>query len=84
MGFKPSPHNVMGIFCWAYEIIRGNPTDPDNLFCWKAVELNLLGTTTYDSREPWVSKKREDGYIANDFVDYIDNIRPYGNGLDKA
>jgi hypothetical protein len=30
-----------------------------------------------------VSKRREDKCIANDFVDYIDDVRPCGNGVTK-
>ena len=81
MGFKPSPYNAVGTFRWADEIIRGNPKDPDNPFRWDSVEMNLPGMLSFDPRRPWVSKRREDGCIANDFVDYIDDIRPSGNGI---
>jgi hypothetical protein len=83
MGFKPSPYNAVGTFRWADEIIRGNPQDSSNPFRWNSVELNLPGATTFDPRRPWVSKRRDDGCIANDFLDYIDDVRPTGNGLTK-
>jgi hypothetical protein len=47
------------------------------------VELNLAGTASFDPRRPWVSKRREDKCIANDFVDYIDDVRTCGNGETK-
>ena len=56
MGFKPSPYNAVGTFRWADEIIRGNPRDLSNPFCWSTVELNLPGSEIFDPRRPWVSK----------------------------
>jgi hypothetical protein len=47
------------------------------------VELNLPGATSFDPRRPWVSKRHDDGCIANDFFDYIDDVRPCGNGFTK-
>jgi hypothetical protein len=54
-----------------------------NIFRWSSVEPNLPGATTFDPRQPWVSKQRDDGCIANDFVDYIDDVHLTGNGLTK-
>jgi hypothetical protein len=56
MGFTPSPYNAVGTFRWADEIIRGNPRDSENLFCWSSVELYLPGATNFDPRRPWMSK----------------------------
>jgi hypothetical protein len=43
--------------------------------------MNLPGMITFDPRRLWVSKQRSDGCIANDFVDYIDDAHPCGNGI---
>jgi hypothetical protein len=83
MGFKPCPYNAVGTFRWADEIIRGTPRDLENPFRWTSIELNLPGASDFDPRRPWVAKRRKDGCIANDFVDYIDDVRPCGNGVNK-
>ena len=64
----------MGI---AEEVIRGDPSDPTNVFRWDSVELNLPGSKGYDPSRPWVAKYRmEDGRIAADLFIFVDDLRP--------
>jgi hypothetical protein len=67
---------AMGV---AEEVIRGDPSDPTNVFCWDEVVLNLPGSDDYDPSKPWVTKYRmEDGRIAADLFIVVDDLRPTG------
>ena len=45
-----------------------------NSFQWKSVQLNLLGPG-YDPSLTWVSKLRQDGYIACNLFTFVDDER---------
>ena len=75
MGLTSSPYQAcqgMGI---AEEVIRGNHLDPQNIFRWERIILNLPGSEEYDPSKPWVFKVREDGHIAVDFCTFVDDAR---------
>lgn len=79
MGFKISPYNTGQAMLHAEEFLRGNPLDPQNLFHYDVVALNLPGQSTYDPALPWVFKFRsKDSTIANDFFVYVDDVRTTG------
>lgn len=81
MGFKPSPYNAIQSFLWEEEVIRGDRHDPNNVFCWDRVKLNLPGSTShpYDPTLPWVSKWLDnEERIAPNFFLYVDDIRTNG------
>jgi hypothetical protein len=62
----------MGI---AGEVIKENHRNPDNIYLWDEVELNLPGSKNYDSIKPWVSKLcLKDGQIAADLFIYVDDL----------
>lgn len=81
MGLKPSPYNAIQSFLWAEEIIRGSRRDPNNIFRWDRVRLNLPGDSrrSYDPTSPWVSKwLNDEGRIGPDFFSYVDDIQTNG------
>jgi hypothetical protein len=65
----------------AEEFIRGDRRDPNNVFRWDNVKLNLPGSEFYDPNRPWVYKERTaEGQIAADLFIFVDDLRPtYGN-----
>jgi hypothetical protein len=59
------------------EEIWGDRTDPENVFRWDRVRLNLPGSNGYDPGQPWVSKVRNsDGRIAAGLVTFVDDCQP--------
>jgi hypothetical protein len=69
----------------AEEIIRGDHSDPDNVFRWSHVGLNLPKSAEYDPSRPWVTKyRREDGRIAADLFIFVDDLRPTGPSREEA
>jgi hypothetical protein len=67
MGLRLSPYQVvqaMGMVEEVIHVIRGDWKDPNNVFCWDRVMLNLLGSEAYDPNKPWVYKLRlDDGQL---------------------
>jgi hypothetical protein len=47
MGFVSSPYTAIQGTLSTEEIMRGNPRDPDNIFRWDKVSLNLPGAPHY-------------------------------------
>ena len=84
MGFRPSPYNSIQMYLTAKEIIRGDQHDPTNAFQWDTIQLNLPGTKDYKPSGAWVSKQRVDGFLASDFVCFVDNLRVTGQGSDQV
>lgn len=85
MGLKNSPYNTIQGALFMDEVIRGDKGDPNNVFRWDLVRLNLPGQADYRPELPWVSKVRaEDAEIACDFVTYVDDTRTCGNSYDEA
>ena len=82
MGVKSSPYSAIKCMHFAEEIIRGDRKDPDNVFRWDHVRLNLPGQDDYDPSLPWVSKVKvlEDGSVvlAADMHVFCDDLRPTG------
>ena len=75
MGFKSSPYNSIKMYLVTEEIIRGNREDKSNAFQWHTVLLNLPGSENYRPDVAWISKRREDGSLASDFVCFVDDQR---------
>lgn len=48
MGLKSLPHGCIKMQSLGEEFVRGNPRDPNNLFYFDQVVLNLLGSPSYD------------------------------------
>jgi hypothetical protein len=67
------------MLAWLEEVIAGDPKDPNNVFRYDKVRLNLPGSDDYDPTMPWVHKVRfKDGKIAADFLVFVDDARPTG------
>ena len=76
MGLTTSPYQAVRAFLWGKELMRGDRLDPDNIFRWDKLQMNLPGSANYDPTLPWVPKVRlSDQRIAADFFYYIDD--PY-------
>jgi hypothetical protein len=55
MGLRSLPYQCVQAMGIAKEIIRGDPLDPNNVFWWDSVKLNLPGSDSYDPSKPWVA-----------------------------
>jgi hypothetical protein len=80
MGLTSSPYIACQGMGFAEEVIRGNRLDPNNVFRWKRVHLNLPGSEGYDPSRPWVSKTRDDDprNLAAGLFTFVDDLRPWG------
>jgi hypothetical protein len=76
MGFKPSPYLTTCSMRRIESFLKGNSDDPENVFRWAYVILNLPGSPNYNPSKPWVYKVRSDGIMAGDLFIYIDDLRP--------
>jgi len=80
MGLKPSPYGCGRMEGLAEEVIRGDHTNPGNLFHFDAIRLNLPGDPSYVPTLPCVSKVvTATGRIAGDVGTYVDDLRPVGS-----
>lgn len=92
MGFRPSPYTTIRQLLWGEEIVRGERSDPKNIFRWERIRLNLPGSPIFDPLLPWVSKvftdRLEDGElierIACDFATFVDDMRAAGYSLEAT
>ena len=84
MGFRSSPYNSVKMYHIVEEVIRGDRRDSSNAFQWEYVKLNLPGTRSYDPSLPWITKRRNDGTLASDLVDFVDDERIVGHGSERA
>jgi hypothetical protein len=66
MGLRPSPCVIVRGMHWLKEESHGDPLDPENVFRWKRIELNLPGHKDYAPNKSWVSKRRSDGTLEAD------------------
>jgi hypothetical protein len=76
MGFKPSPYLTTRSMRRIDPFLKGNMDDPENVFRWFTVILNLPGDDSYNPAKPRVYKIRKEGEIAGDLFTYIDDLRP--------
>jgi hypothetical protein len=58
------------------EFTIGDHKDPMSVFRWERVRLELPVTVSYDTILPWVSNRRANGVLADDFFMYMDYMRP--------
>jgi hypothetical protein len=85
LGLMPSPFVAVQTMAWLEETIKGEQSDPSNVFHWDGFRLDLPGSATYDPAKPWVFKFRSrDGRIAADYILYIDDSRPTCPTLDEC
>ena len=76
MGYKPSPYITTREICRQQPFLVGDRRDPQNVFRWSKVILNLPGKDNYNPARPRVYKVREDQTtIAADLFVYIDDVR---------
>jgi hypothetical protein len=59
-GLCSLPYQAVQAMGIAEEVIRGNRKDPNSVYQWDTVELNLPGSDGYNPKGPWVHKLRLD------------------------
>lgn len=80
IGLTSLPFQCIQGILWAKEVIRGNRRDPDNIFRWDVVHLNLPFTPGYNPSKSWITKIRlSNGLVACDSIIFVDDIRTTGN-----
>ena len=84
MGFKSSPYNSVRMYLVSEEIIRGNRHNTTDAFQWMTLLLNLPGTKGYRPALAWISKQRNDGSLASNFVRFVDDLRITGQGSQRV
>ena len=84
MGLTTSPYQTTQCAQRVKRIIFGDKSDPDNIFGWVDVRLNLPGDAEYDPSLPWISKIRSNGDIAADVHPYVDDLRETAPSEDEA
>lgn len=89
MGLKWSPYQAIKSMHFAEELIRGDHTDPTNVFHWNKVLVNLPGRPDYDPTYPWLCKVKIDPdtgkiLVAADFFTFVDDLRPTGSTKSEA
>jgi hypothetical protein len=89
MGFMSSPYTAVQGTLMAEEVIRGDPLDVNNIFCWDKVILNLPGSPDYKPCNPWLYKVwcnsgRESPSLANDLKIYVDDVRTIGGSYSEC
>ena len=75
MGLRLSPYQCTQGGKWMPEVAMGDPQDPQNVFCWDRVKLNLPGSVEYEPSEPWVLLQQKDGSLAAFVVLFVDALR---------
>jgi len=79
MGLRPSPYCSIKGFQLALESALGDHADPNNVFHWTEVILNLPGQPTYDPTKPKVWKLNGvTGRMAAALLSYVDDLRAIG------
>jgi len=84
MGLMSSPYITNKGMHIAEETVLGNRFDPSNPLRWQYIQLNLPGMPSYDSTQPWVSKRRADGSMAAGSTRFVDDLRPVGPSKEEC
>ena len=84
MGFRPSPYLAVQGARIAQDFAMGDCHKQHNIFRWSKIRLNLPGYHDYNPSLPWVSNIQEDGSLAADIFQYVDDVRPTGNNEDEC
>ena len=56
MGLMLSPYAYIQELLWTSVVVRGDRSDPDNLFRWDKIRVKLPGDPRYFPTIPWMSK----------------------------
>ena len=78
MGFRPSPYLTTREMRRIDSFLRGFADNPNNVFRWSRVILNLPGMPEYTPQRPRVFRVRNDDTMAADLFSYIDDLRNTG------
>jgi hypothetical protein len=83
MGFAMLPYSSIRMALLAEEVCRGNwhiagiglDGKELNLFQWKRIRLNFLGSREYDPCTLWITKVHADGRVACNIFSFVDDER---------
>ena len=78
MGQSPSPFTTVQQTRRLKRLMLGDRRRRSNVFRWYRVVTNLPGTMDYRPGEPWIAKRRQNGALAADAHDYVDDLRGTG------
>ncbi|KAL7579543.1 hypothetical protein ACA910_007918 [Epithemia clementina (nom. ined.)] len=84
MGQSPSPFVTTQQTRRLKRLILRDAQDHSNVFQWDYVKLNLPGTPAYQPGEPWISKQCNDGCLASDAHDYVDDLHGTAATMEEA
>ncbi|KAL7575071.1 hypothetical protein ACA910_000442 [Epithemia clementina (nom. ined.)] len=84
MGQSPSPFVTTQQTRRLKRLILGDAQDHTNVFQWDYVKLNLPGTPAYQPGKPWISKRRNNGRLASDAHNYVDDLRGTAATMEEA
>ena len=78
MGQSPSPFTTVQQTRRLKRLMLGDRQKRINVFRWYRVVINLPGSVDHRPGEPWISKRRQNGALAADAHDYVDDLRGTG------
>jgi hypothetical protein len=84
MGLKPSPYASVKGALRAKRVILGDQRDKRNPFHWENVSTNEPGDEDYNPVLPWIQKRRSDGHLATELLQYIDDLRTTAHSKELA
>jgi len=62
MGLRPSPNVSVRGMLWLKEESHGDPSDPEKVFRWERVGINLPGHEDYAPNKSWVKQAALERY----------------------
>ena len=85
MGLFLSPYSDSQGLSWARDVVKGNRSDPNNLFGWDKIRLNLPGNPSYsptilNESKVWVGAQN----LAVYFTTYVDDSRVEAGSENEA
>ena len=85
MSLVLSPYTDIQGMLWVSEVVRGDRSEPNNLFRWDKIRLNLPGDPSYSPTIPWMSKFwGGDQELTADFTTYVDDSRVAAGSLKET
>ena len=84
MGQSPSPFTTVQQTRRLKRLMLGDRQKRANVFRWNRIVINLPGSVDYRPGEPWISKRRQNGALAADAHDYVDDLRGTGPSSNDA
>ena len=85
MGLRSSPYNASLMMAWVCDLVKGDPSDVENVYHWTEFIANLPGTSQYNPCHPWGYKwNSSQGTTAASFEIYVDDVRTSGDSEEQC